>query len=891
MKRAIIPRVLAVLCAGLFLTVSLAAQSGGRVTGQVADRLGAVVTNAKVVLRNAGDGAEQTATTDGNGRYAFNGLGAGNYELRVESGNFATSRRSFSLAGGATAEENFTLEVGSISESVTVTATRNDRDIFEVDVRADKLGSETLRERNITSTGAAVSQAANVTPVGDGPFSPRPRLRGLDSTRILVLIDGERLNTARVATDRAGPEVGLVSFDQVQNVEVVNGSGSVLYGTDALAGTINILTAEPEPAHQGLRVGGEINGFYSANEDGRRGGAKFDFSGHRYAVRIYGTGERFANYRAGSPFNESSQPLLTAGIIRRQIFSRVFPDNFNAPFTRTTDEVLNSQAHGDTVGLTARLFPTKKQNFKIALSNRHARSVGFPDFSPPIFFQKLSLPFSNLQKGSLRYERLDLAGWFPKLTLRAYGQSQDRNLRNDLTAFASSPPRPTDPPCVGGPNPIFCDSIIRTDVLSDTRQTVKTFGFDGQANLVAAKRHVLTTGVSYFRDHSRDARRAATTVRIVGFAFRPPAPATFIPQNITLAFNSVSFPQRVPVSRFANLGAFFQDEYQATDKLRFIGGVRFDRFNVESLPTPGYNPVITGLAQTVPPVDLTTLPNVNGQDITRNAVTGSFGVIYRVIPRVSLTGRIGRSYRHPNLEELFFAGPATIGNIIPNVRVEPETGINLDFGVKVRTDKYAASVSYFTNRYRNFISTEVIGSSPAAGSGGSISQAINFARLRLSGFEADLEVPRTFGSVVVTPVAQAAYLRGTILSGANPLTGVSLAGRPADNITPLKAIGGVRLNDQPNRVWGEYSARIQTRVERVSPLLTTSVFAIAQDYFGLNGFTVHNLRGGYNWRGERTRVGVVLGLENVGDKFYREQFQFAPARGRTFTVGFQFKFF
>ena len=65
------------------------------------------------------------------------------------------------------------------------------------------------QQANPLSTGDALATAANVTPVGNGPFGVRPRLRGLDSTRLLVLVDGERLNTARQATDRTGAEVGL----------------------------------------------------------------------------------------------------------------------------------------------------------------------------------------------------------------------------------------------------------------------------------------------------------------------------------------------------------------------------------------------------------------------------------------------------------------------------------------------------------------------------------------------------------------------------------------------------------------------------------------------------------------------------------------------------------
>ena len=80
--------------------------------------------------------------------------------------------------------------------------------------------------------------------MGNGPFGVRPRLRGLDSTRLLVLVDGERLNTARQATDRTGAEVGLISPDAISRMEIVNGAGTLMYGSDALAGTINIITNE-----------------------------------------------------------------------------------------------------------------------------------------------------------------------------------------------------------------------------------------------------------------------------------------------------------------------------------------------------------------------------------------------------------------------------------------------------------------------------------------------------------------------------------------------------------------------------------------------------------------------------------------------------------------------
>src|SRR6185295_15682809 len=129
-----------------------------------------------------------------------------------------------------------------------------------------------IEQGNTLSTGDALSVAANITPVGNGPFGVRPRLRGLDSTRLLVLVDGERLNTARQATDRTGAEVGLISPDAISRMEIVNGAGTVLYGTDALAGTINIITNEPTFSDRVQWLYG-FNGFLSSNEKGARGTA------------------------------------------------------------------------------------------------------------------------------------------------------------------------------------------------------------------------------------------------------------------------------------------------------------------------------------------------------------------------------------------------------------------------------------------------------------------------------------------------------------------------------------------------------------------------------------------------------------------------------------------
>jgi outer membrane receptor protein involved in Fe transport len=310
---------------------------------------------------------------------------------------------------------------------------------------------------------------------------------------------------------------------------------------------------------------------------------------------------------------------------------------------------------------------------------------------------------------------------------------------------------------------------------------------------------------------------------------------------------------------------------------------------VASEATPGYS-VQSLVAGALPPIDPATLPDLDGQTVARDAFTGDAGLVFKVDEHVSLTAHVGRSYRHPNLEELFFSGPATIGNIVPNIQVGPEKGTNIDIGAKVRTGRVSASLGYFNNRYDGFISTEVVAAGccglPATNPSSTVSQAINFSDVRIQGVEGDVQAPFALGRALVTVFASAAYNYGEILSGENPLTGVDLAGTPQDNITPFKLMSGVRLSDRRGRLWLEYSNRHQKEVERIAEGLIGSRFLIAQDIYGLNGFAIHRVGAGFEWRhADRYGVGVVVNLDNLTNAFYREQFQFAPARGRSFTVG------
>ncbi|MCX6543675.1 MAG: TonB-dependent receptor [Acidobacteria bacterium] len=856
----------------------------GDIVGTAKDASGGVLQAARVVVRNLATNEESVTRTDATGAFRVSNLVAGSYLVIVEREGFSPDARTVDVGDSSSVQKvAATLVPGSVQVGVTVTAMRNERDGNQVPLRTDSLSRDVLESRAPASTGDALMLAAGVTPVGSGPVEVRPRVRGLDSTRLLVLVDGERLNNARTATDRSGTEVGLVDVNSVDNIEVVGGSGSVLYGTDALAGTVNIITNQPRFS-DALRLTYGFDGLYSSNENGRRGTVSFGASGPRFAFQISGSKDTFDNYTAGAAGkNENTNAYFASGQIKNVdtidtyfgFAFKAFPDPFNQAYTRTTAVIPTSGATSDNMNIGGLLAISAKQTLQVKYIRRRIENAGFPDFQQPTFFQQVSLPFNNLDRLSMKYEVRAITPWFTNLKVSGYFQDQNRLLRNQF---------PVQYPV---PSPAFFPiNVYQLQIVSDTQQHVRTPGVDVQATFVPARHHVVTAGVMAYDDRSEDSRTSSTQSTIIGnvaLGARGPQANVFDTPTLVGA-PSITHPVRVPNASFRDLGAYAQDEWDLSRFVRVVAGIRADQYSVATKATSGYT-VDSLVAGAVPAIDPATLPSPGGDRISRRALTGDLGVVVKLAEGVTMLARYGRSYRHPNLEELLFAGPATVGAIAPNVTVRPETGDNVDVGLKIRRGRYAASAGYFTNTYHGFISTEIVSQTPS----GPLSQAINFSDVRIQGVEGDVNVPIVLRAGVVTLFGTGAFTRGTVLAGANPLTGVSLAGTPQDNISPAKVTFGARFNDAHDRWWIGYDGRVQAKVTRVAPTLLDSPYLIAQDLLGLGGFTVHRLSAGVNLSPKTGRVSLVFAVENLADRFYREQFQFAPARGRSFTIGVHVK--
>ena len=167
----------------------------------------------------------------------------------------------------------------------------------------------------------------------------------------------------------------------------------------------------------------------------------------RYAVRLQAGAESFDNYTAGALTVEDTRPFFASGALRRTdtIDSNfgfglaAFPDPFNAPYVRTSNEIPSSGAHGRFLNLSSLFRVGERRTVRVRYQRREMDDVGFPDFVQPYFFNATSLPKSDLDRVSARYEAQAVTSWLANLSLTAHYQRTQRVLQNLLPVQFPAP--------------------------------------------------------------------------------------------------------------------------------------------------------------------------------------------------------------------------------------------------------------------------------------------------------------------------------------------------------------------------------------------------------------------------------------------------------------------
>ena len=270
-----------------FLTAAAAGYAADETAdlhGRVLDSSGAVVPDATVALHQISGSIVIRAHTDAAGNFLFLTVTPGQYVLDGGSAGLVTEHAyDLTFAPGESKTLDLTLIVAGTQAQVSVTAAGSPQPVDEISKALDVVSVPAAQKRGLF----LISDALRFVPglrvsARGGPESyTEIQTRGLPVQDTAVLLDGTPLRDPTSPQDEASAFISQLLLVDTSRIEILRGSGSSLYGTNAVAGTINILSARSGgPTHGSIDLQGGGLGLFEGNAQagGGIGASKFTYS-------------------------------------------------------------------------------------------------------------------------------------------------------------------------------------------------------------------------------------------------------------------------------------------------------------------------------------------------------------------------------------------------------------------------------------------------------------------------------------------------------------------------------------------------------------------------------------------------------------------------------------
>ena len=274
-------------CAILIFTNSASAQIRNRtISGIVSnEKTGLPIPGANIYVEEARTGV----AADSAGRYLLRNIAPGHYLIEVS--HIGYSPKAIHIDVNSNTELDVSLSPSIIeNQGVTVTGVTNATSIRKSPISVTSMRREELLRTAATNIVDALAKQVGVAQVSTGPAISKPVIRGLGFNRVVVINDG-----IRQEGQQWGEEHGLELDDaSVQRAEILKGPASLIYGSDALAGVVNLITNVP--VAEGT-IKGNILGNYQSNNHLQSYHANIAGNQNGFSWNAYGTSKTAGDYK------------------------------------------------------------------------------------------------------------------------------------------------------------------------------------------------------------------------------------------------------------------------------------------------------------------------------------------------------------------------------------------------------------------------------------------------------------------------------------------------------------------------------------------------------------------------------------------------------------------
>ena len=241
----------------VFCPRSMTAQATATVVGKITDRAnGQPLTGVRV--RVPGTGQVTVSSSDGSYRLT---IIPGQHPILVTYVGYTPRRDTLTVAAGETATRDYTLDKGitELNAAVIIGTRTRDRTVLNSPVPVDVLTPTEIRQTGAVETSQIIQLLAPSfnfprPTVADGTDHIRPStLRGLGPDQVLVLVNGKRRHTSAlvnvngtVGRGSTGVDLNAIPASSIERIEILRDGAAAQYGSDAIAGVINIILKSDE---------------------------------------------------------------------------------------------------------------------------------------------------------------------------------------------------------------------------------------------------------------------------------------------------------------------------------------------------------------------------------------------------------------------------------------------------------------------------------------------------------------------------------------------------------------------------------------------------------------------------------------------------------------------
>ncbi|MBI1837381.1 MAG: TonB-dependent receptor [Flavobacteriia bacterium] len=536
-------------------------------------------------------------------------------------------------------------------DEVVVSASKFEEKRRDVVQRIQVLRTSDLQNMNQTSTADVMSNSGNVLVQKSQQGGGSPIIRGFETNKVLMVVDGVRMNNAIY---RGGHLQNIITLDNsvFDKIEVAFGPGSVVYGSDALGGVMHFYTKNPLLSESNkIKIAASAFTRYTTANSGSAAHTDISIGNSKVASL--------------TSFSYSNYGDLRQGAVRNPYYGNFGSRNWYVKQINGIDSLFVNNDTNLQIGSSySQIDFLQKILFKQSEKVNHILNFQYSTSSNIDRYDRLTL--TNDGKPLTNLNNPKFGTWYYGPQKRMFG-SYTLNLTNN--------------------NRIYDHARIIVGY-----QNIEESRIDRKYKKSIENHHVEKLDIITF-NADFDNKLGKNEIRFGIDAYYNKVNSTAFGKNLKMdTVGLISTRYSDGGSAMYSIAGYFTHTWEISKKIILNDGIRFSNVNLNS----------KWINKTFFPFPFENVIQKN------NAVNGNIGIVYMPNNTSRFTAGVSSGFRAPNVDDLSKVFESTQGNIIvPNPNIKPEYTYTYELGIsQLLHKKILVSLNGYYTNYVNALTTQ-----------------------------------------------------------------------------------------------------------------------------------------------------------------------------------------